>query len=128
VDSLALSLTVPERVRPGEEVGFTLRVENVSGRHLDLYLRGREIAFDVVVTDLDGTPIWRRLEGEVLPAILRLEPLAAGGVLEIRGLWDQTRRTGEPVPPGIYCLKVEVLTDSVPIRSPTHQFEIRVDA
>jgi len=123
-DSLALRLTVPERVRQGEAVQFTFRVENVSGRHLNLYLRGREITFDVVVTDHEDALVWRRLAGEVVPAILRLEPLAAGAVLELSGIWDQRLTSGAPAPTGDYCIQVELLTEGNPILSPKHQFEI----
>jgi hypothetical protein len=124
VDSLAVGLTVPDRVREGEEIRFTFRAENVSGGPLDLYLRGREITFDAVVTDLEGAQVWRRLEGELIPAILRLEPLSAGGVLELSGLWNQRRSSGVMVPPGTYCIQVELLTEGAPILSPRNQFEI----
>jgi hypothetical protein len=89
-DSLRLHLDVPDRVRTGEPVPIGIRVQNVSGGPLDLYLRGRTIAFDIVVSREPGEIVWRRLEGEVIPAILRIETLRPGEVLELSDVWDRT--------------------------------------
>jgi hypothetical protein len=118
-DSLRLALEAPDRVRPGEEVTLTLRVENVSGRPLDLYLRGRTIAFDLVVTDEAGDPVWSRLRGELIPAILRVEHLEPGGHLVLQDSWHLERDSGEPVPSGSYRILGLLLTEGEPLSTPT---------
>lgn len=126
-DSLSLAIRVPRRVSPGETVPVILRVENTSGRAIDLYLRGRTIAFDVVVTDADGE-VWRRLEDEVIPAILRIETLEAGGLLELEASWDQRSNAGEPVPAGEYRVRGEVLTEDDPLVTPAARLRVDPEA
>jgi hypothetical protein len=118
-DSLRLSLGGPVEVAMGVPVPFMLTLENVSGRPLDLYLRGRTIAFDIVVLDTAGATIWRRLEGEMIPAVLRLETLAPGQVLELSGQWDQRDNAGRPVRAGDYTAYGELLTEAAPLRTGT---------
>ena len=71
-DSLAFTIHVPDSVRAGEPVPIVLRVTNRTDAPVDLHLLGRTIAFDVVVTREDGTPVWRRLEGQAVQSILQL--------------------------------------------------------
>jgi hypothetical protein len=123
-DTLRLGIAAPERVPTGEPVPIALRVENVSGRALELHLRGRTVAFDLVVFDADGRELWRRLEGESVPAILRLESLAAGEVLELTDAWDQRTGAGERVPTGVYQLRGEILTDGEPLVTPERPLRI----
>jgi len=111
-DSLRLWLEVPERVGAGTVVPIRLRIENVSGRVLDLYLRGRSLTFDVVVTRAGGSLVWRRLEGEIIPAIVRIEVLGPGQRLEAHAQWDQRTSTGELAGPGAYTLTGQLLTDA----------------
>jgi hypothetical protein len=118
-DSLRLSLGVPAHSAAGTPVPFILTIANVSGRPLDLYLRGRTIAFDIVVLDSAGTAIWRRLEGEIIPAVLRLEILAPGQLLDLSDEWDQRDDAGRPVSAGRYTAYGEVLTEGPPLRTPT---------
>ena len=117
-DSLRLSLVVPHEVRVGQRVPITLRAENTGARPLELYLRGRTIAFDVVIAPEGGEVVWRRLEGEVIPAILRLEVLAPGQVLELRAEWDQRTNAGARVAAGSYEVRGSLLTDAEPWESP----------
>jgi hypothetical protein len=118
-DSLRLWLDVPAQVRAGAPVAVTVHVENISIRALDLYLRGRELTFDVVVTRADGSVVWRRLEGEVIPAILRVETLAPGRRISATAEWDQRTRSGERAGPGSYSVRAEILTDSPrPLETP----------
>ena len=117
-DSLRLWLEVPERARAGTVVPIRLWIENVSGRVLDLYLRGRSLTFDVVVTRTDGSIVWRRLEGEIIPAIVRIEALGPGQRLEARAEWDQRSSTGVPAGPGAYTLTGHVLTEAGPLETP----------
>jgi hypothetical protein len=110
-ESLHLTLVAPAEARAGERVPFTLRLENRGTRPLDLYLRGRSLTFDVEVANPAGTVVWRRLEGEVIPAIVHLRTLAAGERLEVATAWDQTFNDGRPVPPGRYTVRALLLTE-----------------
>jgi hypothetical protein len=116
-DSLRLSLVVPAEVALAAAVPVRFTVENVSGRQLELYLRGRTIAFDIVVTGPAGDTVWRRLEDEVIPAILRLEPLGPGEALELSDSWDQRDNAGRPVSAGDYRVRGELLTEGPPLRT-----------
>lgn len=117
-DSLRLWLDVSAEVRAGEPVPITLRAENITERSRDLYLTGRTIAFDLTVTNEDGAVIWRRLEDEVIPAILRLETLEPGETLSLDDTWEQRSNDGEPVAPGTYTVRGEILTEEEPLVTP----------
>jgi len=124
-DSLELSIAVPERVQPGEAVPIMVRVRNRTDRPVDLHLVGRTIAFDIVVTAEDGTPVWRRLEGQAVQSILQLRTLAPGETLELSDRWDQRGRGGSPVPPGRYAVQGIVPTDEPePLRTPVVPLQI----
>jgi hypothetical protein len=127
-DSLHLSLELPHRVAPGEPVPVILRARNVSGRALDLYLRGRTIAFDIVVSDENDEVVWRRLEDELIPAILRIETLDPGEVLEVEERWDQRSNSSDPVPPGSYRVRGLFLTEGDPLITPEHSLRIIPEA
>jgi len=100
-------------------VSITLRVQNITERPLDLYLRGRTIAFDIVVTREDGSVAWRRLQDEIIPAIIQLRTLAPGETLELRAEWNQRANTGDQVGPGTYMVQSFLLTDGPePLQSP----------
>jgi hypothetical protein len=78
-DTLRLHLQIGDSIPRGRTVPVVLRIENVSGRALDLYLRGREPTFDLLVfREGEPDPVWRLLEGEVIPAILRVDSLEPG--------------------------------------------------
>ena len=105
-----LELDVPPVARVGSTVPITLRARNVSDRPVDLYLRGRTIAFDVVVRHADGDIAWRRLENEIIPAIIRLETLAPQQVLELDAEWS-------PELAGSYVVEGVLLTDGPDLRT-----------
>ncbi|CAN5729038.1 hypothetical protein BH23GEM9_BH23GEM9_32670 [soil metagenome] len=117
-DSLRLELQAPSSVRTREVVSFVVRVENVSTRPVDLYLRGRDLTVDIIVRDARGVEMWRRLDGAVIPAIIRLETLAAGGMLELSDEWRQTTSAGAVLPAGVYTVHGEFLTDNRPLVTP----------
>jgi hypothetical protein len=123
-DSLRLEVVIPDRIAHGEPVPIKLRAENMSGRILELYLRGREIAFDIVVSDREGQVIWRRLEDEIIPGILRIERLEPGGCLEAEDAWPQRGSGGQMVPPGSYRVHGEWLTEGEPLITPVRKLEI----
>lgn len=116
-DSLHVRLIVPDTVAAGAPIAIVVRLENLSDRTLTLYLVGRTIAFDLIVERPDGAVAWRRLEGEVVPAIVRLETLPPGEALLLRHAWDQRSNAGEAVAPGTYRIRAEVLTEGEAIRS-----------
>ncbi len=124
-DSIRVGLEVPERVRAGEPVRIVLRLENISDRTLDLYLRGRTIAFDVIIIRKDGTVLWRRMEDEAIPAILRIETLKPGAVIELEDTWDQRANDGAPVSAGEYGIRGEILTELEPLV--TASASLRID-
>lgn len=121
-----VTLGAPESVPAGATISITIRIENKSGKPLELYLRGREPTYDFIVTARDGDVVWRRLEGEVVPAILRVEVLEPGQILYFRDSWDQRDNVGELVPPGSYTMQGTVLTDgSSKLESPA--IPLRID-
>ena len=110
-EGAVVSLDVPDTAKAGSPVPIRIRVKNESAAPLDLYLRGRDVTFDITVADSTGDPVWRKLEGEVTQAILQLKTLAPGEVMELSHTWDQKSQRGSPVPPGSYTVRGSVLTD-----------------
>ena len=125
-DSLTFSLETPARATRGTPVPFVLRLVNVSSRRLTLYLRGREISFDLRVTGLGGALQWQRLAGRSIPAIIQVRELKPREVIRLTDVWDQRTATGDPVQPGEYQVQGLLLTDGEPLRTAPVQF--RVDA
>jgi hypothetical protein len=109
--SMTLDIVVPACVRVGEGVPITLRLTNADQRAADVYLQGRPAAFDIVITRRDGTPVWRRLEGTVVPAILQVRSLTPGAVLEFHDTWPQRTNLGAAVGPGDYLVTGVLPTD-----------------
>jgi len=124
MDSLHLELLLPSRVRTGEPVPIRLRAQNVTQRALDLYLRGRTITFDVVIARASGDVVWRRLEGEIIPAIVHLRPLAPGERLDVETVWDQRTKNGRAVEPGEYVAHGLLLVEGEPLRTPPTSLKI----
>jgi hypothetical protein len=116
--ALRLELDVPAEARVAP-VPILLRVTNVHDRAVDLYLRGREITFDVIATREDGEVVWRLLEGAIVPAIVRIETIEPNAPLELRAIWPLETRAGAPVPPGVYTLTGVLLTDGPALRTPS---------
>ena len=123
-DSLGLELTLPGRVRAGEPMPIKLHVQNLTQRTLDLYLRGRTITFDVVVARPAGEVVWQRLEDEIIPAILHLRTLAPSERIELEVVWDQRTRQGEPLEPGEYVARGQLLVEGEPLETPPVPFRI----
>ena len=111
VDGVQVSMVVPDRVTSGNRVPLVIRLTNVSASPIELYLRGREITFDIVITDASGSEVWRLLQGDPIPAILQLRALAPGEALELTHEWDQQTRRGGQAAEGRYTVRAEVLTD-----------------
>lgn len=111
IEGVEVRLIVPRTVAPGATVPIRIRVTNTTARALDLYLRGRQITVDISIIDSAGRKFWRRLEGETIPAILRIVTLAPGKGFTMTYEWDQKDRRGRLAPPGVYSVRAEVLTD-----------------
>ena len=114
-DTLRLALELPVEARAGTTVPMTFRVANVAGRPLELYLRGRTIAFDVELRDARGALIWHRLGDEPVEAIVRLEPLAAGATLTLSAAWNGRTSAGALASPGDYTARALLLTEGEPL-------------
>lgn len=110
-DSVRISLHLPREVRSGQTIPISIRVENTARRPLDLYLRGRTIAFDIFVTRPNGEVVWQRLKEEIIPAIVQLKTLQPGEVLELRDVWPQRDERGHAVAPDSYLVRGALLTD-----------------
>jgi hypothetical protein len=103
--SLRFEIDLPPRVAVGEPVTITLRATNAGNDSIDLYLRGRDVAFDITVTSKTGEIVWRRLEGRMVPAILQIRTLEPGESLELNEVWNQQTNAGTPAKPGLYSVK-----------------------
>ena len=114
---MRFEIMIPSAVNQGESVPVTLRLTNSSGQPQTAYLTGRPTAFDIEVSDADGTVIWRRLAGETVPAILGVRTLAPGEALTFEGSWRQRDQSGRPVPPGVYHIVGVLPTDAQPLRT-----------
>lgn len=111
-DSVAFRVELPRTAHAGEPVPIVLRLTNRTERTLDLALQGRPLAFDVTVAAPDGTVIWRRLEGAVVPSILALRTLAPAESLTFEAEWDGRDRNGRTAPPGRYLVAGTLPTDA----------------
>src|SRR5215213_8598683 len=107
-DSLELLLVLPSRIRSGAPVPISLRVSNRASRTIDMYLFGREPTLDVIVENSRGETVWRRLHGEIIPAILNIRSLAPAETIEVPASWDQTDNSDRQVEPGIYSARGEL--------------------
>ncbi len=117
-DSLGLELVVPPRTRLGQPVPIELRLENRTGRALDLYLRGRTITFDVVVARPGGEVVWQRLRDEIIPAIVHLRTLDPAERVDLEAVWDQETNQGQPVEAGEYTAQGLLLVEGEPLKTP----------
>lgn len=117
-DSVGVELVLPRSVRAGEPVPIGLRVRNHTRHALDLYLRGRRPTFDVVISNAAGEVVWRRLEGEIVPAVLQVRTLEPGEGLDLEAVWDQRTRSGRPAEPGEYTARGALLAEGEPLETP----------
>ena len=110
-ESIRLELNGPTEARVGSPIPIALRLRNLRDQPIDLYLRGRTIAFDVIVRRDSGEVVWRRLENAIIPAILRIETLPPHGMLELRADWSLETNTGAPITPGTYAVQGILFTE-----------------
>ena len=108
---MRIEISVPAEARRGDSVPIALRLVNDADTAVEVALQGRPVAFDVTVARPDGEPVWRRLAGETVTAILQLRMVAAGESLDFRTAWDQRTDRGAPVPAGEYVVKGTIPSD-----------------
>jgi hypothetical protein len=108
---LRIGLTAPERARLGSTIPIVIRLENVGETPLELYLRGRTVAYDILIRDGNGRVVWHRLEGEIVPGIIQVRILNPREALEFSHEWDQRTNRQEVVEAGLYTAEGLVLTD-----------------
>jgi hypothetical protein len=110
-EQIRLDIEAPQRLPRGEPVPITLIIGNTSDRHVDLYVTGRPVAFDIVITSADGTVVWRRLEGQTIAAILQVLELRPHSTFELRDDWMQRTNKGVAVEPGRYKIVGELIME-----------------
>jgi hypothetical protein len=110
-EQIRLDIEAPQRLPRGEPVPITLIIGNTSDRHVDLYVTGRPVAFDIVITSADGTVVWRRLEGQTVAAILQVLELRPHSTFELRDDWMQRTNKGVAVEPGRYKIVGELIME-----------------
>jgi hypothetical protein len=104
VRALALALEVPPEVPRGATLPLTLRLKNASDQPVEIALGGRP-AHDFVITQANGTAVWRWTHGQVVPQILALITLSPGQELEFTAEWAQHDNAGTPVAAGDYWVR-----------------------
>ena len=102
---LRFDLVAPDSAPAGTPVPIVIRITNATGRPVDAYFTGREIAFDIVVRAADGAVVWRRLAGRAIQSILQVRTFEAGETVELRDVWRQQNAAGKPVAPGAYSVQ-----------------------
>jgi hypothetical protein len=123
--NLLVTIKAPATVEAGAAIPITMRIENTSSEPLELYLHGREATYDFIVTSSGGDTVWRRLEGQVVQAILRVEFLAPGEALELHDRWNQRDNGGKRVAPGSYFVRGALLGEGTSmLASPVVQVRI----
>ena len=124
MSNLQVTLEAPETAAVGETVAYSVVIRNDGSQSLDLHLQGREPIFDFRVTDEAGVTLWRRLEGQSVQAILRLDTLDPGEPKTLEDVWDQRDASGRFVAPGLYALQAEVPTDAQSLMSQTRPLRV----
>ena len=114
-DNLRMLLDAPASVRAGSTVPLVLHVENTGSAPVDLYLRGREVSVDLVVTSAAGVRVFHLLEGAVVPAVVQIRTLRPRERLEHALTWSARDARGRALEPGRYALRVALLREDEPL-------------
>lgn len=91
-ESLLVELVVPDTVERDSRVPVSMTIRNPTAHPIDLYLRGRDPVFDIVVRRPDGSIAWQRLADEVIQAVLSIRPLLPGDSFRVSAEWLPTDR------------------------------------
>ncbi|MFN2601815.1 MAG: hypothetical protein ABR582_03540 [Gemmatimonadaceae bacterium] len=103
---------------------FVFSVSNPTEQAIDLILHGRIPIFDVIVTRDDGEIVWRRLEGEIIPAILLVRRIAPAERFELKASWNQHTRQEEYAEVGTYLARGLLPVEGEPLETPAIEFRI----
>lgn len=125
-EDLRVRVAAPRAAAAGEPVPITLAVENTGSAPATVYLTGRPIAFDIIIERTDGSHVWQRLRGGVIPAILHVRELGPGERLELSTEWDQRTDAGTPVGTGAFLIRGSVPGASEPMTAPA--VPLRIDS
>jgi len=112
-DTLAFRVEPLPATAAGRPVPIILTLTNRATHPMSLAMQGRPPAFDITVARRDGQVVWRRLAGQVVPAILAVRTLAPAETLTFSATWDGRAADGSPSVPGRY-----VVTGSLPSDPP----------
>jgi intracellular proteinase inhibitor BsuPI len=128
-DPLRLELDAPAEVPAGAPVPLRLRLRNTGTQPAVVYLRGREITFDLLISRSDRDTVWRRLAGDPIQAIVQVKRLDPGAEIVLEDRWNQRDRAGRPVTPGDYLVQGVLFTDQPePLMTPRARLRIRAPA
>lgn len=119
MDAITVRIEAPESVREGDPIPYAVIVANESDHQQEVHLQGREIVFDVTVAREHGRPLWRRLAGEAVEAILRLDTFSAGESRRLEGLIDS-----RVLKPGHYVMQAMVPTETGTLASAPHPLQV----
>lgn len=100
---LRVTLEVPKQAQAGESVPLKLRIENISGKALNLTVG--YTPYDFIVTASDGTEVWRWSYRKTFPLAAISLTLQPGEVKEYSETWYQLDKEGYPVLPGTYTVR-----------------------
>jgi len=105
-------------------VPFVFSVRNPTEHAIDLILRGRTATFDIIVARDDGVIVWRKLEDEIIPAILRVRTIAPAERFELTTAWNQRTGNDEYAEAGIYVAHGLLLVEGEPLKTPSIEFRV----
>ncbi|MEM0208291.1 MAG: BsuPI-related putative proteinase inhibitor [Thermofilum sp.] len=100
---LRITLEVPKEAQASQSVSLKLKIENTSGKVLNLTVG--YAPYDFIVTTPDGTEVWRWSYGKAFPLVAMSLTLQPGEVKEYSETWDQLDNEGYPVSPGTYVVR-----------------------
>jgi hypothetical protein len=112
-DSLAFRVEPLPATAAGRPVPISLTLTNRAMHPMTVAMQGRPPAFDITVARRDGQVVWRRLAGQVVPAILAVRTLAPAETLTFTATWNGRAADGSPPAPGRY-----IVTGSLPSDPP----------
>jgi hypothetical protein len=107
-EPLHLGLEMPSQVPLEQPIRLRLVLENNGDFPIEVGLASSPDAFDIVVETPEGTVVWRRLDGVVIPAVLRLRTLQPGQAIGFTDTWLQRTNDGRAVPTGTYQVRGEL--------------------
>ena len=87
----------------GEQVPLAITI--AAGEPITLYYRTTQ-RFDIVVTDAEGTEVWRWSMDKAFGEVLEEVSLEENQTLSFNESWDQRDNDGQPVPAADYTITV----------------------